>query len=479
MDRDFDVLVVGAGPTGLTATLDLVRLGLSVHLIDAKAGPSRLSKALVLHARTLEVLETLGVAEAVEAQSLPFVALNASPLPSLPRIRIDLAAASWGDARFPGWRSLPQERTEALLIDALGQRGGAVAWSTRLVDVSTGPQGVEARLETPAGPREVSARWLLACDGGRGSTRGMLGIPRRLTELRAHFLLADVRVETKLPQDEGRVIAAGPGIVLIVPMPRTDCFRLILDVPADTGEPQDPEWYEALIRRRTRLDFTVKEVRWVSLFSLRSGTAEHLRRGPAFLLGDAAHLQSPVGGQGLNLGIQDAHNLAWKLAHVKRGWADPKILDSYEEERLPVATSVVRATALATRVLTLRWLPLRLMRGLVASLVLRLPWMKRRFGPVLGMAARPYAPGSAVSRDRPVRAIRCGTRLPDLPLPGGGTLHEQLHSERRTLLAARRGIETEDHWVELTPATLSALGLPPGIEVVVRPDRVVQSIRAG
>ena len=85
-----------------------------------------------------------------------------------------------------------------------------------------------------------------------------------------------MRVETKLPQDEGRVIAAGPGIVLIVPMPRTDCFRLILDVPAATGEPQDPEWYEALIRRRTRLDFTVKEVRWVSLFSLRSGTAEHL-----------------------------------------------------------------------------------------------------------------------------------------------------------------------------------------------------------
>jgi len=304
----------------------------------------------------------------------------------------------------------------------------------------------------------------------------MVGIARPLQELGVDFLLADVQTAVDLPQDEGQAVAAREGVTLIVPMPQPGRFRLILHVPGDTGEPREPGWYDDLIRRRTGLAFNTQDVQWVSLFTLRSGTAERLRAGPVFVLGDAAHLQSPVGGQGLNLGIQDAHNLAWKLAHVHRGWADPGLLDSYEEERRPIARRMVRITSLATRVISLRFVPLWLIRGLVASIALRLPWLQRRFGPALGMAGRPYAPGIAVASGRSLGPIRCGARLPDLRLPDGSHLHDHLHPERRTVLAPTSESDAEDHWVEVPEASWRAMGLPPTCRVVVRPDRIVQSV---
>ncbi len=474
-----DVLVVGAGPTGLAAALDLVRLGLTVRLIDTKAGPSRLSKALVLHARTMEVFESMGVSDAMDAACLPFVALNVRPLPFLPRIRIDLAGGEWPDTRFPGWRSLPQDSIEEVLQDALDDLRQRVEWHTRLVDLAVSDEGVEAQLQTPTGTRRVQARWLLACDGAHGVTRGLVGIARPLTDLGACFLLADVHSDTTLPQDEGRAIAAREGVALVVPMPQPGSFRLILHVPADTGEPRDPAWYEALLRRRTGVNYRLRDVSWVSLFTLRSGVAERLRSGPVFLLGDAAHLQSPVGGQGLNMGVQDAHNLAWKLAHVHRGWAAPELLDSYEQERLPLARSVVQTTSLATRLLALRLPPIWLTRGLVASVVLRLPWVQRRFGALLGMPGHRYLPGVAVSKHRALGPFRPGTRVPDLQLPDRTLLHSHLHPERRTVFASEPAPETEDHGVPIPAATWEALGLPVTSQVLVRPDRIVASAHPG
>jgi len=479
LKRRLDVLVVGAGPTGLAAALDLVRLGLTVRLIDTKAGPSRLSKALVLHARTMEVFESMGVSEAMEAASLPFVALNAWPLPFLPRIRIVLAGSKWPNTRFPGWRSLPQDRTEKVLQDALENRGQEVEWHTRLVDLSVSDDGVEAQLETPTGTECVQARWLLGCDGGHGITRRLVGIDRPLADLGACFLLADVHADAALPQDEGRAVAAREGVTLVVPMPRRGSFRLILHVPANTGEPQDPAWYDALLRRRTGVDFHLKDVSWVSLFTLRSGVAERLRSGPVFLLGDAAHLQSPVGGQGLNMGVQDAHNLAWKLAHVHRGWAAPELLDSYEEERLRIARSVVRTTSLATRLLALRLPPLWLARGLVASVILRIPWVQRRFGPHLGLPDHRYQPGIAVSQHRALGPFRPGARVPDLRFPDATSLHDHLHRERQTVFASEPAAGTEDHGVPVPAATWEALGLPATSQVRVRPDRIVAAAHAG
>ena len=292
MEYDWDVLLVGDGPTGLAAALDLVRFGLSVRLIDAKSGLSRLSKALILHRRTMEVFETLGVAKAIDSESLPFVALNVRPLPFVPRIRLDQAASFWGDVRFSGWRCLPQEHTERLLIKALLEQGQSVTWNIRLVSVSNCSNCVKARLKTPTGSTKIRARWLLGCDGGRGATRSLVGIQRKLTNLRTSFLVADVSAKTGLPQDEGHAIPARAGAVLIVPMLQHGSFRLILSVPGDTGEPQDPGWYDDLIRRRAGLDFSVKAVSWVSLFSVRGGTVERLRSGNLFLLGDAAHIHS-------------------------------------------------------------------------------------------------------------------------------------------------------------------------------------------
>jgi 2-polyprenyl-6-methoxyphenol hydroxylase-like FAD-dependent oxidoreductase len=146
------------------------------------------------------------------------------------------------DTRFPGWRSLPQDSIEEVLQDALDGLGQRVEWHTRLVDLSVSEAGVEAQLQTPTGTRRVQARWLLACDGAHGVTRGLVGIA--------------------------------------LPMPQPGSFRLILHVPADTGEPRDSAWYEALLQRRTGVNYGLRDVSWVSLFALRSGVAERLRSGP-------------------------------------------------------------------------------------------------------------------------------------------------------------------------------------------------------
>ena len=191
-DVDADILVVGAGPTGLAAACEALRHGLTVRIIDRRLGLSTHSKALATHARTMEVLEVMGVADAMLAAGVPFAALTAHAGPRGRRTRVNLLGLPWGDTAYPFWLSIPQYATEQVLEARLAQFGGAVEWGTTFAELDEREDHVEATLETPGGRQTVRARWLIGCDGGRSTVRDRAGLRLDRRDSGVQFLLADV-----------------------------------------------------------------------------------------------------------------------------------------------------------------------------------------------------------------------------------------------------------------------------------------------
>ena len=432
-----DLLIIGAGPTGLAAGCDALRHGLSVRLVERRATRALESKALVVHARTMEVFEVMGCAAAVEAQGQRFRALNVRPTQAAAPVRIDLLARNWGDTRYPFWLSVPQFEVERALEARFVALGGRVEWSTSLEGLTQTPEGVEATLEVGGVEHVHRARWVLGCDGGRSATRSAVGLELPREGLGVTFALTDVWTNGALVADEGQVVLTPEGVLLIVPMPTPGLRRLIVQVPADFDAADLGAW-SRLVESRAGLDLGMQRLGWNSRFDLTGGVATRFRHGRVFLLGDAAHVHSPVGGQGLNTGVQDAHNLVWKLALASRDGLDDAareaLLDTYEAERRPIAEEMVRMTTLATRVLTLKNPVARFARGVAARALLRAPLFQNQLSRRVGMLD--------------LQSDGHG-RLENPELPGGRRLHDVLDPLRPTLLSWK------------------------GREVLVRPDRVV------
>ncbi|MBL8922929.1 MAG: FAD-dependent monooxygenase [Myxococcaceae bacterium] len=389
MDTDTDILIIGGGPTGLAAACEAKRHGLSVRIIERQSARATLSKALVVHARTMEVLEVMGCAQQVLTAGQRFRALNIRPAVGAAPVRVDLLNRAWGDTKYPFWLSVPQYEVERVLERRLEALGGRLEWSTTLVGLSQTQTHVEATLTAPDGSLVTHrARWLLACDGGRSEARALAGLALERQGLGVTFALADVKTRCELVEDEGHVVLSRDGVLLVVPMPEPGLWRLIAQVPADFDAASQAAW-TTVTRQRLGVDLGIHALGWTSRFDLTGGVANHFRAGRVFLLGDAAHVHSPVGGQGLNTGVQDAHNLVWKLALVEQQRLSrregERLLDSYERERRPIAANMVRLTTVATRLITLTNPVARAVRGLVARALLRLPVFANRLSRGVGM----------------------------------------------------------------------------------------------
>ncbi|MEU4682764.1 FAD-dependent monooxygenase [Streptomyces xinghaiensis] len=490
-DAEVDVLVVGAGPTGLTAACEARRHGLTARIIDRATGRSGFSKALVVHARTMEVFETMGVSGPVLAAGARFAALNVNTRHRAP-VRVDLLGLPWGDTAHPYWLSVPQYATEDILESHLTAGGGAVEWGVALEDLreDDGGGSVEARLAHGDGRREtVRARWVVGCDGGRSRVREASGLRLDRADAGAVFVLADVLTTADLTEDEGHVFLGPEGLLLIVPMPEPRRWRVIAHVPGVRAEERltlDAPFLDELIRRRAGIEFGSHGVTWQSRFALGHGLVDRYRRGRVFLAGDAAHIHSPVGGQGLNTGVQDAHNLLWKLAaarHAGPGRADA-LLDSYEAERRPVARAMVRGTARATRALTTRTGMTRTLLGTVAPTLLGRPPVQARLGRGVGMLDIGYRNGGPAEggTGRGVHPA-AGHRLPNPVLRDGRRLHQRLAALGFTWVVRARPGETwppgdDRAWAGIPVVFLSdeewtglsGPGTAPPV-VLVRPDR--------
>ncbi|GAA4534247.1 FAD-dependent oxidoreductase [Amycolatopsis samaneae] len=337
------VLIVGAGPTGLTLACELARREVSFRLIEAAPGPQPGSRGKGIQPRTLEVFENLGIIDRVLANGRLAMPMRSTAPDGQVTLGGGEPAALRNRPDIPYTTSLitPEWRVEEALRLLLADLGGTVEFGTALAGFEQSGEDVSAVVVRNGETETVSARWLVGCDGGHSVVRKQAGIAfRGETREEVRMLVADVGVDG-LDRDAWHLWQHADGLVALCPLPSTTAFQY----QAVLAPGQDPDLglanLRAVLEQRTgRTDLRLHEPEWSSLWRANVRLVDRYREGRVFLAGDAAHIHSPAGGQGMNTGIQDAHNLGWKLAAVVRG-AAPALLDSYEAERRPVAAEVL------------------------------------------------------------------------------------------------------------------------------------------
>ncbi len=343
---DTDVLVVGAGPTGLMLANQLGRRGVRALIIDRHAGPSLQTRALGVQARTLEIYSHLGIVE--RALELGKRATGANIWAQGRRAaRVPLGDIGRDLSPYPFLLILGQDDNERLLGDALRNWGMSVRWNTELVGLAQETDQVTATLKQPDGTiREVTAAWVAGCDGAHSAVRDLNRIAFQGAPYEHVFFVADTQVTGPMVPDELNVYLWREGFHLFFPMRGTDHWRVVGIVPPALRGRDDLTFDDVVpsVRKEAGSGLSFQGCSWFSTYRIHHRRAERFRDRRCFLLGDAAHIHSPVGAQGMNTGLQDAYNLAWKLALVVSGRAGAALLDSYEDERIPVAQRLLSTT---------------------------------------------------------------------------------------------------------------------------------------
>jgi 2-polyprenyl-6-methoxyphenol hydroxylase-like FAD-dependent oxidoreductase len=351
-ERLTPVLVAGAGPTGLTMALELARHGVEVRIVDRAPAAPTTSRALVVMPRTLEIFDDMGVVdEAIDAGNRA----DALTITFKDRkVRMDITGLLTGPRNYTAHttlRTLSQDDTERLLTDALDEYGVGIERGLALTDLTQDGGTVTASLRREDGSVETArCRWLIGCDGAHSAVRKAVGIPFQGSTYRDEFIMADARLDWELPHGELYAFPSPAGIFAAFSMPGEKRFRIFGNFPtgpegpgAEYSEPTHEE-FQAMVDERVPFPAKVVEELWVTRYRVHSRVVPRYRDGQVFLAGDAAHVHSPAGAQGMNTGIQDAYNLAWKLALVERGIADASMLDSYQAERHPVGVRLLKTT---------------------------------------------------------------------------------------------------------------------------------------
>jgi 2-polyprenyl-6-methoxyphenol hydroxylase-like FAD-dependent oxidoreductase len=418
----FDVLVVGAGPTGLTLAAQLRAFGATVRIVDRQLDRVHESRALAVQPRTLEILRGLSVTQELleRGNNAVWVQLHAGGH----AVRIRLFGLGLADTAYPFLLFVSQAETEQVLLDHLAARGVGVERGVELVAFHADPIGVTCTLRHADGQTErVHSRYLVGCDGAHSTVRRRAGIPFQGGAYPQTFALADLEVDGSLDGDTAYAWLGEVGLVFLFPLGRPASWRLLAMHPTlqRHREPARPSLQElqpladAFTGGRLRLRDPV----WLTYFRLAHRHAARYRAGRVFLAGDAAHVHSPAGAQGMNTGIQDAWNLGWKLALAARGIANETLLDSYDAERRPVGRFVVRFSDRAFAVATSTNPILRTLRTRVVPRIVPLALRFDRglaygFRTVsqLGISYQ-HSPAVQDGRPAPRRGPTAGDRLPD------------------------------------------------------------------
>lgn len=425
-----DVLVVGAGPTGLTLACELARHGVRPRIIDALAAPSQQSRAFGVHARTMELFDAMGAIAPLLARGNPAQGLSVY---SRGQRIAEIAMQGTIDSKYPYILIVSQSDTERVLTDHLSELGVSIERSTTMIDFEQDGAGVTARLRLASGGTEsVRCRYLAGCDGAHSVVRKHLGIAFEGAPYPAQWLLVDATIDWDIPQRELAVFTHPRGVTAYFPLSQGR-GRLMFQLPDasiddDLGEPTLDD-VRRLLEQRELHARGVRDPSWISYFRLHHRLAARFRDHRVFVAGDAAHIHSPVGGQGMNIGIQDAYNLAWKLALVLRGHGGEPLLASYEPERRRVDEGVVDLTHRATTIVTLRNPVLQALRNTVVRIAGRLDAVQQRMLAMISQIEHHYRDSPIVAEswrmDRRVAGFTPpapgddlvpGERVPDFPL---------------------------------------------------------------
>ena len=482
---DLPVLIVGAGPTGLVLGLWLARLGVRVRIIDKTAEPGTTSRALAVQVRTLEFYRQLGIADPLIAEGVKIAGINFWAKGGR-SARVPFARIGEGLTPYPFILVFPQDAHERMLIEHLSALGVNVERRTELLRFGQHGNGVRATLKRPDGAEEpCEAAYLAGCDGASSTVREQhaIGFPGGTYE--GLFYVADVEGAGPATDKELHVDLEEADFVLVFPLKGKGRVRLVGNVREPPGGEHHAQRFDDLSSRAIEnLELDVKKVNWFSTYRVHHRVASRFHVGRTFLLGDAAHIHSPVGGQGMNTGIGDAVNLAWKLAAVLKGDATDALLDTYEPERIAIARRLVSTT---DRVFTFVTRPGDFARFVRTRLVPLFAPVLFRLSPLRGFLFRTASQIGIHYRDSPLSAgvaggIRGGDRLPWVGAAPGhdnfaplASLEWQVHvygQPRRGLAEACAELRLPLHLFAWQPAMRRA-GLHPAALYLIRPDGYV------
>src|SRR5262247_2673736 len=342
-----DVLIIGAGPTGLSLAGQLLRYGMDFIIVEKNEGITPYSKAIGVHARTLEIFDQIGLAK--EAVARGTIAGTARLIID-GEIRGELLFSDVGKGMspFPFVLMLEQSKTEQLLYAYLRSHHKEVLWKTELETFSQTADGILAQLKTAdEETRTISAQYIVGCDGPKSLVRHALGLTFEGSTFERIFYVADAQVEWEFTHDSLHVCFSPNSFVVFFPLRGEERYRIVGVFPEGFNKDEGDILYEEIetrIKSETKLDLDVSDVEWFSTYKVHTRHANRFSAGRGFLAGDSAHVHTPAGAQGMNTGIQDGYNLAWKIALAVRGKADAKLLDTYNEERLENAKHLLKTT---------------------------------------------------------------------------------------------------------------------------------------
>jgi len=489
-----DVIIVGAGPTGLSLACQFIRYGVNFVVVEKNEGITPYSKALGVHARTLEIYEQLDLAQP---------ALERGTIAGRVRLleggeivgEVELSNVGQGLSAYPFMLVLEQSENERLLYEYVQTHGHDVLWQHELQSFTQDAAGVVAQVGKADGETQtITAKYLVGCDGPRSPVRHGLGLSFEGSTFERLFYVADVFIDWKFPHDALHVCLAENGVVAFFPMPGEKRWRIVGAFPEGHNKDEGEILYEEIeqrIKQEAEIDLDITRVDWFSVYKVHTRHVESFSSGRCFLAGDAAHIHTPAGGQGMNTGIQDAYNLAWKIALVLRGSAAPRLLDTYNEERLPNARRLLQTT---DRMFNLAagkdWL-LNLIRTTIfppmAKFILSIEAVRKRFFPLISQIGISYRDSSLSAADGAGRFdVRAGDRMPYF-LWDGHSVYDQLRAPKFHLVTFtdKQTSETpslvnpelvDQLVIPLTDDIAEKFGADKPFSVLLRPDNYIAFI---
>ena len=497
-----DVVIIGAGPTGLALACQLTRYGIDFVIIDKNPGVTAYSKALGVHARTLEIYEQLDLAQ--KAVSLGTVAGKVRLLEKGEILgEVELSNIGQGLSPYPYMLVLEQSKNEQLMYEWLQSQGRDVLWQTELEDFAQDNTSVTAHVKNGSGESQtIEGRYLVGCDGPKSPVRHELGLAFEGSTFARLFYVADVRIDWKFSHDGLHVCLAPHGVVAFFPMPGEKRFRIVGAFPEGHERDESEILYEeieARIKEEAQLELDITRVDWFSTYKVHTRHVENFSSGRCFLAGDSAHIHTPAGGQGMNTGIQDAYNLAWKLALVLKHSARETLLDTYNEERLPNAK---RLTATTDRMFNLAagkdWF-VALIRTTVfppmAKYILSIETVRKKFFILISQIGIRYRDGSlSIHRDNSSPGgdadfdVKAGDRMPYF-LVDGKSIYDRLRAPKFHLITftdEKSGYDSSgpgviakfanliDHYViPVCPQVIAIFGSNKPFNILLRPDNYI------
>jgi 2-polyprenyl-6-methoxyphenol hydroxylase-like FAD-dependent oxidoreductase len=488
-----DVVIIGAGPTGLALACQFIRHGVDFIILDKAEGITPYSRAIGVQARTLEIYEQIDLARSLVSQGL---ITERAMLLEGGEVRGELNFSDIGEglSPYPFLLICEQSRHERLLYDFIKAHGRDVLWRTELESFSQDADGVRANVKTADGAmRTIEARFLVGCDGAKSIVRHALGMEFEGSTFERLFYVADVRIDWRFGHDALMACLAQNTLTAFFPMKGESRYRIIGTFPENESRREGEILYEEIERQiveDTKLDLDISQVNWFSVYRVHSRRVNKFSAGRCFLAGDAAHVHTPAGGQGMNTGIQDGYNLAWKLALVLRGRADARLLETYNAERLANAKRLLETTDRMFDYATSdEWFIAYLRTHVfphVGNFILHLGAIQRLIFPLVSQIGITYRDSSLSAHDNDAGfKVQAGDRMPYF-LIDGVSVYDRLrqpkfhllvfsdgqsdHQELKTKLEREYDQLVDCHVLPLHPRVTETFGTERSFSLLLRPD---------